>query len=561
MEKIYCNISSFNRKKTLTKTVKSIYDQCDVINIALNNYDEIPEELLDNKINIFITDNQKGDAYKFLTLKNSNGYYFSMDDDLIYNPNYVTKMISEIEKYERKNIITLHGRYLRNFPINSYYNDTTKVYHFAHELNLDVNVQVGGTGVMAFHTDLFKIGIDFFEKPNMADIWIAFLAKKNSIPITCVSHKNNEVVQQEIDNSIYETHHKNDFYQTKILNFAYEKKILSFVIPVKNNPEYLISCLNSIIKNITTDHRYEILVGIDGCETVKNSLPYLPKDLRVSYFYFNDNLGPYVIRNTLVKIAESDFIFFFDADDILLEGSLEVILNKNFDFDIYKVGYKNFNNEDEIKKIFINEKTLYSGEGVFIVKKEKFININGFENWIVAGDSDFHLRSAVAKYKTISDKSKTIFARRLHPKSLTADKKTGYNSELRSVCTKIMNSRGANPKLNSYYVKPFKNLLIESKINEESSSFWGNNSNDQIVEKTNKLVEDFENQKNKKDVLSKILNSNKNFIDVKIKEKIPPTNNQTQEIKHSNRSHLDNAIRKIGKNHLFIPPREPKRFY
>ena len=55
MDKIYCNVSSFNRKKTLIKTIESIYDQCDVINVALNNYDEIPQELYDNKINIFIT--------------------------------------------------------------------------------------------------------------------------------------------------------------------------------------------------------------------------------------------------------------------------------------------------------------------------------------------------------------------------------------------------------------------------------------------------------------------------------------------------------------------------
>lgn len=548
MSKIYCNISSFNRKKTLLQTIKSIHDQCDVINVALNNYEEIPEELYSEKINLFITDNTKGDAYKFLSLKNSDGYYFTMDDDLIYNPNYVKKMISEIEKYERKNIITLHGRYFRNFPINSYYNETTKVYHFAHNLDSDVNVQVGGTGVMAFHTDLFKVGIDFFEKANMADIWIAFIAKKNSIPITCVSHNNQEVIQQEINESIYGTHQRNDSDQTKILNFAYDKKILSFIIPVRKNPTYLIGCLNSILENINTDHRYEILVGIDGCETVKNSLSSLPKDLRISYFYFDENLGPYVVRNSLVKIAQADFVFFFDSDDLLLKGSLENILSKNFEYDIFKVSYKNFENENQVKNIRSEENTKNSGEGVFIVNKEKFTNLNGFENWFVAADSDFHTRSAIAKYKTILDRTKTHFARRLHPESLTWDKKTGYDSELRSSYTKKINSRGSNPIIDEFYTYPCKNLLVESKINKISNFFWLDDHNNQVVEKTNKLVEDLENQKNKKDVLFKILNSTKNIVPYDQNISVKILNNNVQEIKYKNVSYLQRALKMVGPN-------------
>jgi len=68
MDKKICNISSYNRKSTLLKTIDSIYPHMDVINVALNSYDEIPSELIDDKINLVITDNSKGDAYKFLFL-------------------------------------------------------------------------------------------------------------------------------------------------------------------------------------------------------------------------------------------------------------------------------------------------------------------------------------------------------------------------------------------------------------------------------------------------------------------------------------------------------------
>ena len=51
MDKIIYNIASYKRADTLIKTIQSIYNQCDIINVALNDYGEIPVELYDKKIN------------------------------------------------------------------------------------------------------------------------------------------------------------------------------------------------------------------------------------------------------------------------------------------------------------------------------------------------------------------------------------------------------------------------------------------------------------------------------------------------------------------------------
>ena len=58
MEKIIFNISSFNRPNSLIKSIESIYNQCDIINVFLNNYEDIPVELYDSKINLFIFENK-----------------------------------------------------------------------------------------------------------------------------------------------------------------------------------------------------------------------------------------------------------------------------------------------------------------------------------------------------------------------------------------------------------------------------------------------------------------------------------------------------------------------
>jgi len=218
-DSIIYNISSFNRKETLLKTIDSIFNQSDIINISLNSYDDIPIELYDKKIKIFITDNEKGDAYKFINLENSNGYYFTIDDDIIYPNDYSKYLIEKVEKYNRKSIISLHGRSFNSFPINSYYKSPGKRIHCLHESLNDEVVQFGGTGVMCFHTDLLKLNINYFEYPNMADIWIGKYAIENNIDIVCVEHKKDFLKYQDVvEDTIYSTFQNNDRIQTTLVN-------------------------------------------------------------------------------------------------------------------------------------------------------------------------------------------------------------------------------------------------------------------------------------------------------------------------------------------------------
>lgn len=213
------NIASYERPTGLIKTIESIFDQCDRINVALNSYKSIPVELYDKKIAIFVTNNDKGDAYKFIQLSNSDGYFFTVDDDIVYPRNYTKYMIDAVEKYNRKAIITLHGRKYTRYPITSMFETESKLYHFNENVIEDAVVDIGGTGVMCFHTDLMKLPLDHFEIPNMADIWVAKWAKENRIKIICASHSQGYVKAQPFDEqSIYITAKSNDTVQTEIIN-------------------------------------------------------------------------------------------------------------------------------------------------------------------------------------------------------------------------------------------------------------------------------------------------------------------------------------------------------
>ena len=428
-EKIIVNVSSYERIDSLILSLESIYDQCDIINVCLNNhYGDIPSYLLDPKINLTFTDNSKGDAFKFLNLINSDGYYFTIDDDLIYPKNYVEYMISKCKEYNDNTIITLHGRVFNSLPIKSYYNSKCQIHHYNSTVKNDVNVQYGGTGVMCFNTNLFKLDLSYFKYPNMADIWIGNFAKKNNIPIICVNHDSSFIQTIPQKSTIYNTEKGRDIVQTNVVNSEYGHE-LSIIIPTYNTPKYLRECLDSVSQSIK-DINCEVLVGIDNCEHTRQFIKNNEFDYRIRFFYFENNVGPYVIKNSLSKISRSDSILFFDSDDIMKDTMVSDIIDKQNNFEFVKPMYSNFNSV--IRNIKVNEvKTGQYGEGVFSIKKDLFLHMNGFEGWRCAADSDF-MKRLYKNNRKFSYTDEVLFYRRKHSSNLTTAPETGFMSKLRA---------------------------------------------------------------------------------------------------------------------------------
>ena len=215
MKPISANIASIpERREMLEKTIASLYDQVDVINISLNNYENDPY-IDDPKIKSILTDNSMGDAGKFLFQENFEGYYFSCDDDIVYPKTYVEDTIKKVDKY---GVVSYNGRVFSSFPIQSFYRDRAKKYRYARTERKTVEVQFGGTGVMAFDTAYFSIPISEFQRKNMADVWVGCYARKNNYKIWHLAHKKGYLLSQETEGSIYGAEGDKDAYQTALIN-------------------------------------------------------------------------------------------------------------------------------------------------------------------------------------------------------------------------------------------------------------------------------------------------------------------------------------------------------
>ena len=502
MEKKIVNVASYNRINSLVKSIESIYDQCDEINICLNNHNgEIPDILYRDKINLFFTDNSKGDAFKFLMLEESDGYFLTIDDDLIYPSGYVDYMVNKSKEHNNSKIITLHGRSFSSFPIVSYYKSASERYACLDDVKNDVIVQFGGTGVMCFHTSLLKVSINDFLYPNMADIWIGKFAKQKNIPILCLQHSKGYIKYTPQTTTIYDESSSNDRIQTLIVNNTYGKNKkceVSVIIPTFNNVEYIDECINSILES-SKNFSVEILVGIDGCQKTLDYVKQKKYLEFIRFYYFNSNNGPYDIKNTLSNVANSDKLVFFDSDDIMGDTTINEILNNLNNYDLIKLKYQNSDNGK------IDVKTKF-GEGVFAIKKSLFLNMNGFEPWFVAADSDFMARF-YKKNNRIYYTKNISFIRRIHNESLTHRKYTGMSSLLRGNYFKMSKNKKGDGNPDKLHTRDF--VLVD----------------------INTLVVDTKNHEyynNRKTILDKVLNpAPRKVVTQPIKKKDPVINDRT----------------------------------
>ncbi|NDB81381.1 MAG: glycosyltransferase family 2 protein [Alphaproteobacteria bacterium] len=196
--------------------------------------------------------------------------------------------------------------------------------------------------------------------------------------------------------------------------------MVTIIIPAYKASKYIDECLASL-----SAVDVEILIGVDGCEETYNHIKHLD-----NVFYFPKNVGPYVIKNTLVDIAKNEYIIFFDADDVMITEAIENILDALYRSDYVKLNYINF--QDRIKPGQV------MNDAVVAIKKSVFNSLNGFYPWRCGADTEFAYR---LQYNNLKEGrvEQLCYYRRLHNENLTMRKETGHGSPIRSEYVNIIN--------------------------------------------------------------------------------------------------------------------------
>ena len=212
------------REGPLRRVLTDLSPQADRIYVWSNDPAGAPSWCTDyDGVVVAPVDEDRTDAGKFYPLSlNLGGYFLACDDDMIYPPDYVQRITSDIDRLGGKRVVGYGGGRLQSPPIQSYYRGgRTQKLRWDEDVEHDWPCNIMLTCVCGWRSDLLP-GFDHTSctVPMMGDIWLALAAQTHGVGMTVVPHRLDWIRYQHIQTwTIYDVlSNGKDAAQTEVIN-------------------------------------------------------------------------------------------------------------------------------------------------------------------------------------------------------------------------------------------------------------------------------------------------------------------------------------------------------
>ena len=166
---------------------------------------------------------------------------------------------------------------------------------------------------------------------------------------------------------------------------------VSVIIPVYNQEELIVRCLDSIPKR----DDIEIIVVNDGStdKTLKSLYDYKKKYSRLKIHSYKNNQGVSVARNKGLNISKGLYVLFIDSDDYIDGNIFNDIVDNDLKF-VDMVFYDMIDNTGQ--EYNVDNHRIMNRVGMFKFTKKSFIGNTRFKEKVQRGeDAIFHERLMV----------------------------------------------------------------------------------------------------------------------------------------------------------------------
>lgn len=138
---------------------------------------------------------------------------------------------------------------------------------------------------------------------------------------------------------------------------------ISIIIPVYNVEEYVMECLDSVLKQQFDS--YEVIcvddASTDGSAAIVDE--YAKNNEKITLLHHTENLGLSAARNTGIQNAKGKYLLFVDSDDVIMPNTLE---------ELYRTAEKNHTDI-----VYFNYKKIYESDRVLPQEERKWRDYQG----------------------------------------------------------------------------------------------------------------------------------------------------------------------------------------
>ncbi|MGO8754033.1 MAG: hypothetical protein ACLQHK_02235 [Gallionellaceae bacterium] len=183
-----------SRADTFYKMIHGALSQVDKLFVFLDGFDEIPAALKNQpKCHATILPKQgnlhASSRYLAHHLFGSDAVVVVFDDDILYPPDYVSRIRLALAQYGNKAVVGFHGAIF--MPPHHSYARNRHNYHFALKLDNDMNVHELGGGTTAFLSSIFRPNPATWRHHHMDDLYLAAEAIKSNLALIALKRETN----------------------------------------------------------------------------------------------------------------------------------------------------------------------------------------------------------------------------------------------------------------------------------------------------------------------------------------------------------------------------------
>lgn len=186
-----------DRLPYLESVVETVRPQVDILRVYLNNFNKLPSFLSAEEG--CLSDDAEGDLGaegKFYWIDGhddtESDHYLTVDDDLGYPPDYVSRLLEESEVRGDRAIVGVHGSRF-SLPIEDFVTSREVRHRFYEGLIAPEPVHMLGTGTTLIPREAIRLSMGNFAMHNASDLQLAIAAQHQRTPMIAVARGKNWV--------------------------------------------------------------------------------------------------------------------------------------------------------------------------------------------------------------------------------------------------------------------------------------------------------------------------------------------------------------------------------